>query len=68
MKEAGAPSTVGVVTVLRRCARHPGGSHGRITNDPMQHGEGAKSIGRATQNVPLARPTLQHRFEPDDQP
>jgi hypothetical protein len=24
MKEAGEPSTVGVVTVLRGCARHPG--------------------------------------------
>src|SRR5829696_6159764 len=46
MREAGAPSTVGGVTVSRRCARPTGGSHSRITDDPVQHGEGAKGKPR----------------------
>jgi hypothetical protein len=37
MREAGEPSTVGVVTVLRRCAHHPGGRHGRTAGNLAQH-------------------------------
>ena len=41
MIEAGAPSTVGVVIVSRRCARSTGGSNTRTTRGSAQHGEGA---------------------------
>jgi hypothetical protein len=40
MREAGAPSTVGVVLVSRRCARHPGGSHALTTGDSAQRTTG----------------------------
>jgi hypothetical protein len=40
MIEADAPSTEVVVSVS--CARPTGGSHGLTTDDPVQHGEGAK--------------------------
>jgi hypothetical protein len=42
MREAGAPSTVGVVTVTRRCARHPGGSQGLTPEVPRNAGRKAK--------------------------
>ena len=38
----GAPSTEGLLACFARCARPTGGSHGLTTDDPVQHGEGAK--------------------------
>jgi hypothetical protein len=42
MIEAGAPRTVEVVYVSRRCTRPTGGSHGRTTKSPAQRFKGAK--------------------------
>jgi hypothetical protein len=57
MKEAGEPSTVGVVTVLRRCARHPGGSHVRTTGILAQRTT-RQSKGRADEATTLLHTPL----------
>src|SRR5215216_461833 len=42
MREAGAPSTEGLLACCPRCARPTGGSHVRTTGDFAQRFEGAK--------------------------
>jgi hypothetical protein len=47
MREAGGPSTGGLLAYFPRCVRPTGGSHGLTTRDPAQREEGPQSEGRA---------------------
>ena len=61
MREAGVPSTEGLLACFPRCARPTGDSHGRITGDLEQRREGAKRRPRYQGNGEVERGQRQYK-------